>query len=63
MDAMDIDRASIKKRRERDIDRAAKAIFWRMNAVMHDHDAEWRKCLNKIVYRDCAAAALAAVRD
>ncbi len=36
----------------------AKAILWRMNSIMHDHEDEWRKSLQQNVYRDCAEAAL-----
>ncbi len=42
------------------LERVAKAIFWELRAVMHDHDELWRKCDNQNVYRDCARAAIVA---
>ena len=50
----------MKQRDERKLDAVAKAIFWEMNSIMHDHDDEWGKCDKKNVYRDCARAALTA---
>jgi hypothetical protein len=40
-------------------ERVAKAIFWRMNSIMHDHEENWRTCGKREIYRDCADAALA----
>jgi len=45
---------------DRKLEAVAKAIFWEMNAIMHDHEDNWRKCDKQNVYRDCAKAALAA---
>lgn len=42
------------------LEAVAKAIFWEMNAVMHDHADAWKQCDKKVVYRDCARAALSA---
>jgi hypothetical protein len=45
------------------IERIARAIFFRMNSVMHDHEKLWRECLQQNVYRDCARAAVEAIRE
>ena len=50
----------MKQRDERKLEAVAKAIFWEMNSVMHDHSGAWAKTNNKNVYRDCARAALTA---
>lgn len=42
------------------LEAVAKSIYWEMNAVMHDHDKNWRECDKKEIYRDCARAALVA---
>lgn len=40
-----------------DMENIAKAIFWCMNSIMHDHNELWAKCDKKNVYFDCARAA------
>ena len=42
------------------LEAVAKAIFWEINSVMHDHDECWRTCDKQNVYRDCARAAIVA---
>lgn len=49
----------VKSRHAKKIGKMAKAIFLEMNSIMHDHDAEWNKC-NQKIYFDCAEAADAA---
>ena len=46
-------------RKTQKLERVAMAIFWEMNAVMHDHAIAWKRCDKKIVYRDAARAAIA----
>lgn len=41
-----------------EIEAAAKATYWCMNAIMHDHDQVWRDCKQQEVWRDVARAAL-----
>ena len=43
-------------------ERVARAIYFNMNCVMHDHDELWRDC-NQAIYRDCARAAIEAMRE
>lgn len=45
---------------DRKLEAVAKAIYWEMNAVMHDHEKNWRESGKKALYRDCARAALVA---
>jgi hypothetical protein len=48
------------RRVDRKLEAVAKAIFWEMNSVMHDHDKVWKASKQQGVYRDCARAALVA---
>lgn len=41
-----------------EIEAAAKAAYWCMNTIMHDHDQVWRDCKQQEVWRDVARAAL-----
>jgi hypothetical protein len=43
------------------LEAVAKAIYWEMNAVMHDHEECWASCGKQDIYRDCARAALTAM--
>lgn len=45
------------------IERVARAIWQTMNSIMHDHDNLWQKNKQKIIYRDSARAAIAAMRE
>jgi hypothetical protein len=46
--------------RKSKLEAVAKAIYWEMNSIMHDHEECWRDCGKQDTYRDCAKAALAA---
>lgn len=47
---------------DEEVEAAAKATFFCMNCIMHDHEKEWRKAdrLHGVVWRDVARAALTA---
>ncbi len=44
------------------IEAAAQALFFCQNAIMHNHQLEWRKA-NKKLWQECAAAALTAAAE
>ena len=46
-----------------DLERVAKAIFWSMNSIMHNHEKLWLTSNKKVVYLDVAHAAIAAMRE
>ena len=46
-----------------EVEAVARAIYWEMNSVMHDHNKLWRGTDNKVVYRDCARAAIQALDE
>lgn len=48
---------------DEDIERAAKAIFWTLQSIMHDHERHWAECRVKVAYRDAARAALSSLQD
>ena len=45
------------------VERVAKAIFWSMCSIMHDHDKLWHKTDKKEIYLDVARAAIAAMQQ